>query len=363
MAAINPPAWLQAGSYPARTDRLSAVTAHLYYAGYAIDEATPLRPRAGVRPSYQNYQLKVRAAATPTMTVIVSAGIAWVDNHDISAYGTYVMVNDADVTLTISPAGGAGQYRKDTIGFTTYDAETAGSANECRLEVIQGPYASSAGATVPGTIPPNMVTLAYVAVAPSQTSVASGNISDLRNYTVALGGIAPIPSTISPDHPHPGQMWYEPDLDRFRYGTSAGAVKSLAPDWQTYTPVWAATGTAPNLGNGSLVGRYVLNGKSCTAIVEQVMGSSTSMGTGTYSWSLPFPAASPAGTSANFTYMGSARAHGAQWFNGVVGVLKGANVLRVYGNAAPQEWSTSQPMTWTASNTQYLHAQVTYEIA
>lgn len=224
MAAINPPAWLQAGSYPARTDRLSAITASLYYSGFAVDEATPLRPRAGVRPSYQNYQLKVRAAATPNMTVIVSAGIAWVDNHDVNGYGTYVMVNDADVTLNVNPAGGAGQFRKDSVGFTLYDAETAGAANECRLEIIQGPYAASAGATVRGTIPPNMVVLADLAIAPSQTSVATGNISDVRNYTVGLGGIAPIPSAVAPDHPAPGQIWYEPDLDRFRYGKSAGTI-------------------------------------------------------------------------------------------------------------------------------------------
>lgn len=228
MAAVNPPPWMQAGSYPARNDRLTTA-GHLYYAGWSTDEATPLRPRAGVRPSYQGYQLKARAAATPNMTVIVSAGFAWVDNHDINGYGTYVMVNDADVTLTIAPAGGAGQYRKDTIGFTIYDAETAGSVSECRLEVVQGPYASSAAATVRGTIPPNMVVLADIAIAPSQTSIATGNITDARNYTVALGGIAPIPSTIEPDHPAPGQVWYQPDTDRFRYGKSDGTKGTLYP--------------------------------------------------------------------------------------------------------------------------------------
>lgn len=230
MAAVNPPAWMQAGSYPARNDRLGGISGHLYYAGFQIDEATPLRPRAGVRPSYQNYQLKVRPAATPNMTVIVSAGFAWVDNHDVAGYGTYSMVNDADVTLTIAPAGGAGQYRKDTVGFTAYDAETAGSASECRLEVVQGPYASSAGATVRGTIPPNMVTLADIAIAPSQTSIAAGNIADLRNYTVALGGICPIPSSIAPDHPAPGQVWYQPDTDTLRYGKSDGTKGTIYPN-------------------------------------------------------------------------------------------------------------------------------------
>lgn len=270
MAAVNPPAWLQAGSYPARTDRLSAITAGLYYSGLAADEATPLRPRAGVRPSYQNFQLKVRAAATPNMTVIVSAGVAWVDNHDIAAYGTYVMINDADVTLTIAPAGGAGQFRKDSVGFTTYDAETAGAANECRLEVIQGPYASTAGATVRGTIPPNMVVLADVSVAPSQTSVAAGNIGDVRNYTVSLGGIAPIPSTIEPDHPHPGQVWYRPDTDEVMVGTSTGTKRPITPD----PPMMLVTGAPTLASNASTYFALPFNTK-----VSSSGGTSWSAGT------------------------------------------------------------------------------------
>lgn len=235
MAAVTPPAWLQAGSYAARTDRLSAITAQLCYAGFSADEATPLRPRQGVRPSYQGYQLKARAAGTPNMTVIVSGGVCFIDNHDINGYGTYVLINDADTTLTVAPAGGAGQFRKDSVCFSVYDAETAGAANECRLEIIQGPYAASAGVTVRGTIPPNGIVLADLAIAPSQTSVASGNITDARNFTASMGGIAPIPSTIAPNHPHPGQVWYEPDLVRFRYGKSDGSVGSIYPNLRYQT--------------------------------------------------------------------------------------------------------------------------------
>lgn len=125
MAEINPPPWMQAGSYPARTDRLGVISAGLSYPGFSTDEATPLRIRQGVKPSYQNYQLKVRAAATPNMTVIVSAGFCWVDNHDVGGYGAYCCVNDADKVLTIAPAGAAGQYRKDTVVASVYDAESS----------------------------------------------------------------------------------------------------------------------------------------------------------------------------------------------------------------------------------------------
>lgn len=249
MAEISPPGWMQAGSYAARTDRLSAITAMLGYSGYSVDESAPLRPRQGVRPSYQNYQLKARAAGTPNMTVIVSAGVAWVDNHDINGYGTYPLINDADVTLNIAPAGGAGQYRKDTVVFSVYDAETAGSLNLAHLEVIQGPYASSAGATVRGTLPPNCTTICDIAIAPSQSSISAANITDIRLFTSALGGIASIPSTIAQNHMHPGQVTYEPDLDDFLVGTLAGTSRKLREvirpsiSLQAASPPFNTTGT------------------------------------------------------------------------------------------------------------------------
>lgn len=233
MAIISPPAWLQAGSYPARTDRLSAISSMLWYAGFAADESAPMRPRQGVRPSYQGIQMKVRAASTPNMTVIINAGMAFIDNHDTNGYGTYVLINDNDASLNIPAAGGAGQFRKDSVCLSVYDSETAGASDLARLEVISGPYAASAGATVRGTIPPNAIVLADVAISPSQTSVTNSNITDARNYTVGLGGVAPIPSTVAPNHPHPGQVWYETDLDRFRYGKADGSIAEILGSFQT----------------------------------------------------------------------------------------------------------------------------------
>ena len=226
MALINPPMWMQAGSYPARNDRL-ALTALLSYPGFAADEATPMRIRQGVKPSYQQQQLKVRAAPTPNMSVIVSAGFAFVDQHDAGGQGTYICANDGDVTLTVQPAGGAGQYRKDTVVASVYDGEYAGSANEWRLEVIQGPYASSAGTTQRGSLPNNAQILADLSIGPSQTAVAAGNIADVRNYTVAAGGIVPVASSVAPNRMHPGQVLYLTDTDTFVYGKPDGSTANV----------------------------------------------------------------------------------------------------------------------------------------
>lgn len=226
MALINPPAWMQAGSYPARTDRL-VIASMLSYPGFLVDESTPLRIRQGVRPSYTNQQLKVRAAPTPNMTVIVSAGMAYVDNHDAGGSGTYVCINDSDMILPIQPAGGTGQYRKDCVIASVYDAETAGSASEWRLEVIQGAYAASAGAAVRPSLPPNAQILADVAVGASVTSIGAGSISDVRQYSVGLGGVLPTSASGAPPRPHPGQVLYQMDTDLFEVGLQAGGKRQV----------------------------------------------------------------------------------------------------------------------------------------
>ncbi|MDX3074627.1 hypothetical protein [Streptomyces sp. MI02-7b] len=256
MAPISPPTWLQAGSYSARADRL-LLAALLGYPGFTADEATPLRIRQGVKPSYQNYQLKVRAAGTPNMTVIVSPGFVWVDNHDLAGYGAYACVNDADYTITVPAAGGSGQFRKDCIVASVYDAETAGSANEFRIELIQGPYAASAGATARGTLPPNAQILADIAVGASVTSISNANISDIRQFAVGAGGVVPLTSAADMNHPAPGQLRYITDLGIFRYGKLDGTSGDFTPD-QTIAWTTATLGTGYTQGDGTTNGN--LNG-------------------------------------------------------------------------------------------------------
>ncbi|MGW6566435.1 hypothetical protein [Streptomyces sp. NPDC054975] len=131
----------------------------------------------------------------------------------------------------------------------------------------------------------------------------------------------------------------------------------IAP-WVSYTPSWTASSN-PSIGNGSLAGRYKLIGKLCMAQIEIVMGTTTTFGTGTWNLSLPFTAASPASTSANWVYLGSSRAHSATtWFPGVSAVIKGTALLKPFG---PADWSSSSPHSWVAASTNYGHMSVTYE--
>ena len=54
-----------------------------------------------------------------------------------------------------------------------------------------------------------------------------------------------------------------------------------------YTPVWTASGTAPVLSNGTLTGKWAQFGKLIVGEAILTIGSTTTVGTGTYSISLP----------------------------------------------------------------------------
>ena len=56
----------------------------------------------------------------------------------------------------------------------------------------------------------------------------------------------------------------------------------------TYTPTWGSSGTAPAIGNGSIIGAYSQIQKSVTCFVVGVtFGTSTTFCTGTYTLTLP----------------------------------------------------------------------------
>lgn len=66
---------------------------------------------------------------------------------------------------------------------------------------------------------------------------------------------------------------------------------SMFAAWTTYTPTWTSS-TAPSLGNGTLVGRYMKIGRTVFVVIHLTTGSTTTYGSGSYNWSLPFTAAS-----------------------------------------------------------------------
>jgi hypothetical protein len=122
------------------------------------------------------------------------------------------------------------------------------------------------------------------------------------------------------------------------------------PNYFAYTPVWSSSGTAPVLNNGTLAGIFSIAGKTMSILINQAMGSTTTYGTGTYKWSLPF--------APGTILMGSAMCldAGTAFHTGAVYGADASNVIVASENAA-NIWSQTIPHTWAA--TDYLKISMT----
>jgi len=78
-------------------------------------------------------------------------------------------------------------------------------------------------------------------------------------------------------------------LELYGDGSLTIGGEALATEgWTSFTPTWTSTGTQPSLGNGTLTGRYQRIGNTFHFRIELVAGSTTTYGTGTWTFSLPF---------------------------------------------------------------------------
>lgn len=135
--------------------------------------------------------------------------------------------------------------------------------------------------------------------------------------------------------------------------------------WVSYTPTWTSTGSAPAIGNGTLVGRYSIEGKSCTAMVGLTFGTTTTAGTGTYAFALPFTAVTRAGNAwigtALATDSGVASTAGVCQIvsAGTTAIPVGPSNSTTTNNGAG--WGATSPFSFGTNDSLYL--TFTYEIA
>jgi hypothetical protein len=201
MAVVNPPAWLQAGEYPAHTDRL--VTASIV--------GTPGVVELG--------DLAVTQSNTPGMSVKVADGRAWIRDAVAGPNenkGMYNFVNVGEVTLPVTAAH-ASLARIDRVVARVQDEDVSGSSNLASLEVITGSPASSPSAPA---APASSLSLATINVAANQTTVTNANItSTVPVAKVHKAMVDPLPVFTSANRPTGddrtlGMMIFESDTGR-----------------------------------------------------------------------------------------------------------------------------------------------------
>ena len=109
----------------------------------------------------------------------------------------------------------------------------------------------------------------------------------------------------------------------------------------TYTPAWTGAGT-PAIGDGTLNGAYVRRGEQCRVNIQVTMGSTTTYGSGAWSFSVPYTAARG---SVGSVYMEDAT--GPSVYVGTAYIQNGASTLRIAtadSSSAYAKFDT--PFTW-----------------
>jgi hypothetical protein len=347
---------------------------------------SPLSARGGVLDGPAE---PCKITAYSGMTLAVAPGSVVVPGAAV-ADGVYTGHVAAGATFILTAADPS-QARIDRIVVKVDDIGTSGSS----MKVI--PVDGTPGAGVAPAEPSDCITLATVAVAAGAVSISNANITDMRTFTVAAGGIVPVASSAAFPADGPKYAYFHNMADSNLWtrigGTNyplAGTYKctsSTRPtdkiagtiifetdtktlytwdgtNWKllidvgakTYTPAWTNSGGAPvnAIGNGTLTGEYERIGDWIEVTIKMTGGTTTFAGTGTQYWSLPVaPVTSPIDSSINFGSFvlsdagGSSRAGAVQYATGSkVSCLyqyysSGQIILDVITSVAPITWNTN----------------------
>jgi len=123
---------------------------------------------------------------------------------------------------------------------------------------------------------------------------------------------------------------------------------------RSYVPTWTGSSTNPVIGNGTLSGVYSVHNGLCQVTILMVAGSTTTFGTGVWSFALPITSRS------TLSVFGSARGFdsGTAYYAGV-SEAGSVSVTATFDATNTQAQSTV-PFTWATADSLYL--TVTYPI-
>lgn len=303
--------FLQIPGWSAQTGRLVHVTPFINQSSNTT--LTTLQVRSGVLPG-PDITTHSFAPATKVgganMSVDVWPGLAVIQGTEAANQGAYVVWETAKVNKTIAPADPTFS-RRDLVILRVQDSAYSTANNLFTVEVVTG---SPAAVPVDPGIPVNSFAIARVVVAPATTTITLGtNLFDIRPYTSSRGGsliVSDVGATggtetnLKPTVPEPYQIILEKDsvnsIERLKIWIPAlsrwdvigiGVTDALTG---TYTPVLGATVTPPTMGTGSFSsGRWARISHDLVYFTASVTfgTSGTAGGSGSYTMSLPFTAA------------------------------------------------------------------------
>ena len=270
--------------------------------------------------------------------------------------GAYYNLSGSSEILPVN-ANGGGSNRFDIV-VLTYDA---GFNPPCRVRIVQGTPGAGLPAINRSFTGYWDMPLAHFEKQPGGNIV---NIVDRRHFSDGTGGIVGMDVTWAPFAPNrTGARFLEWASTKTYYWTgSQWQHTNTLGNWNSYTPTWTSTGTAPSLGNGSLTGRFcVLDNKTIAFQAHLVTGGTSTYGSGNYRLSTPpgfnavttyeqFVNGKAYDASANLAYMGQ----------GNLGTA-GVSLMQFTNGGALQSANATQPFTWASGD--HLRVHGIYEYA
>jgi hypothetical protein len=128
--------------------------------------------------------------------------------------------------------------------------------------------------------------------------------------------------------------------------------------WIPYSFTWTSTGTAPVIGNGTITGKVLRHGKVGFVSLNFAPGSSTTFGTGSFRFSLPWAGK----TDQMVVLIGSGYAFDTSagtTFAAQTPIFITASTF-VLTTTAGAQWGQTVPMTWATND--YGVASFAYEL-
>lgn len=125
-------------------------------------------------------------------------------------------------------------------------------------------------------------------------------------------------------------------------------------DMQVAAAAWAASSVAPSLGNGTLAATCSRKGKDVTYRLSLAIGSTTTLGTGYYTFSLPYPANTTGPVQLGSAYLLAA---GASHYTATARITADGLYVELYV-AAASTVGAAVPAAW--ANGSKIEFQVTY---
>lgn len=182
MPIVNPPGYVQSGSYTAQNDRLHHVSARYQP---SQTQTFALAARGGFLPNGSRDASYIIDGGTG-WNLIVGPLVCVVENSFGTNAGDYMVIKNGNDSLALTPSS-ATTSRVDTIAIQVVDAFYSGAVTEGRLVVVEG--TPTTGTPAAPTLPPTTLPIFDAVVNAGSTSPT---LVDRRRRTGPLGSIVPI---------------------------------------------------------------------------------------------------------------------------------------------------------------------------